>query len=81
MRPQCLLIAGLLGSIAAAAQAPPSGDDVRVDLSAHKRESGVAVRQDGARLRITWPLAEGQHGALTLQLGAKEPLIEELGIG
>jgi hypothetical protein len=64
----------------AAAQAQTSGSDVRVDLSAHKRESGVAVRQDGNRLRITWPLAEGQHGALTLQLAAKEPLIEELGI-
>lgn len=51
-----------------------------VDLSGYQPESGVAIRQDGTRLRVSWPLAEGEHGVLHLQLKPEEPLIEELGI-
>jgi len=54
--------------------------NIRADLSAYKPESGVVVRQDGTRLRVTWPMAEGEHGVLLLQLRETEPLIEELGV-
>jgi hypothetical protein len=77
MRLPYLFVAGLLGSVAAIQ--PPS-TDVPVDLSGHKAASGVAVHQDGTRLRLSWPMAEGEHGVLVLQLRQKEALIEELGI-
>jgi len=57
-----------------------SPDHPTVDLSAYKPASGVLVRQDGSRLRISWPMTEGEHGVLVLQLRASQPLIEELGI-
>src|SRR5262245_58687663 len=79
MRPLLVLFVGLVGSIAVALAQPARGD-MAVDLSAYKPESGVAIRQDDSRLRITWPIAEGEHGVLVLHLKAGEPLIEELGI-
>src|SRR5262245_40602911 len=57
-----------------------SAADVAVDLSGHDPASGVAVRRDDTRLRVTWPMAPGEHGVLVLQLRPQEPLIEELGI-
>jgi hypothetical protein len=71
-------LAGLVGS--AAAGPPPSARDVAVDLSAYKAASGVAVRKDGTALRVAWPMADGEHGVLVLQLRAGQPLIEELGV-
>lgn len=79
MRPLYLLFAGFLGS-AAAAQAQPATGVPRVDLSAHKPESGVTVRQDATQLHVTWPMSGGTYGRLVLQLQANEPLIEEMGI-
>jgi hypothetical protein len=79
MRCLFVLLLGLLGSVSAA-RAQPSRGAIAVDLTAYKPESGVALRQDDSRLRITWPITEGEHGLLVLQLNEKEPLIEELGI-
>jgi hypothetical protein len=75
-----LILAGLLGALATLTLASPATGDVVVDLSNHTPASRVAVRQDGTRLRITWPMAPGEHGVLVLQLRPQEPLIEELGI-
>jgi len=54
--------------------------DVVVDLVAYKPASGVAVRRDESRLHVRWPMAEGEHGVLVLQLQPKTPLIEEISI-
>src|SRR5262249_24607193 len=72
MSPLPFLFAGLL--------APPAAAGLAVDFSAYQPASGVTVRQDDTRLRLTWPMADGEQGVLVLQLRAKEPLIEELGI-
>ena len=76
MRPLSLLLAASF----AAFRAQPCNAGIDVDLSGHKPASGVVIHQDGLRLRITWPMTEGEHGVLILQLSDKEPLIEELGI-
>jgi hypothetical protein len=80
MRSAPLLGTALFALLAAAAPPRSLADGIAVDLSTHDPGSGVVVRQDGTRLRITWPVAEGEHGVLVLQLGPKEPLIEELGL-
>jgi hypothetical protein len=54
--------------------------EIAVDLSAYKPESGVAVRRQGTRLYVNWPMADGEQGELVLDLGAGQPLIEEIGI-
>lgn len=79
MRPLPVLLVGLLGSLTLA-HARPTHDEPAVDLSAYRPASGVAVRQDGSRLRVTWPLAKGEYGVLVLQLQEGRPLIDELGI-
>jgi hypothetical protein len=77
MSTRCLSF--LLAASCAAFWAQPCNADIDVDLSGHKPASGVAIHQDGTRLRMTWPMAEGEHGVLILQLRDKEPLIEALG--
>lgn len=62
------------------AQVEARADDVSVDLSAYKPECGVAIVQQDSRLRIRWPMAEGEHGELLLELKAGQPLIESIGI-
>src|SRR5207244_7486371 len=42
--------------------------------------AGVAIREADARLRVSWPMTEGEHGVLILQLRPDRPLIEELGV-
>jgi len=70
-----------LGLLATATALPAArADDAAVDLTGYKPGSGVAVRQDGTRLRVAWPAAEGEYGVLVLRLRAGEPLIEELGL-
>jgi hypothetical protein len=53
---------------------------VVVDLSEYRPASGVVVRSDDARLRLTWPMSERELGVLVLQLEPTQPLIEEMGI-
>jgi hypothetical protein len=72
------LVCAALCAATTHAQSPTT--DVAVDLSGHKATSGTVIRRDDTRLRLTWPMAEGEYGVLVLQLRAKEPLIEELGI-
>src|SRR5439155_460906 len=55
-------------------------DAIKADLSGHKVASGVTIRQDDSRLRITWPIGPEEYGVMILQLQPKQPLIEELGI-
>ena len=69
-----MLIAPLL-AVCQLAQA-----DVAVDLTAYEPTSGVAIRQEGSRLHVRWPLAETEHGALILEFQPNQPLIAELGI-
>jgi hypothetical protein len=78
MRRLHLLLVGLL--TCSAAQSAARADDVAVDLADYKPGSSVVVRQDGTRLRLAWPAAEGEHGVLVLQLRPGEPLIEVLGL-
>ena len=79
MRILSLLLALIVAIPAASAQHSPA-KPIAVDLTGFKPTSGVSVRQDGTRLRIAWPMAEGEFGVLLLQLQAKQPLIEEMGI-
>jgi hypothetical protein len=66
--------------VVTAAGGARSAEDVTVDLAAYDPVSRVALRRDGSRLRISWPMADGEHGVLVLQLQANRPLIDELGI-
>lgn len=70
------VVLALLGPVMVAYGAEP----IVADLSEYKPASGVAVRQDGSRLRITWPMTDRERGHLVLRLEANQPLIEELGI-
>src|SRR5689334_21340595 len=76
LRLTLLVLVGVLGAVPARTRA----DDTVVNLAAYKPESGVVVRQDGQRLRVAWPMADGEHGVLPLQLRADRPLIEGIGI-
>jgi hypothetical protein len=70
-----------LAVVASLAATPAfAADNVAVDLAAYKPASGVTVRQDGSRLRLAWPIADGEHGVVVIQLQPGRPLIEELGI-
>jgi len=80
MKSQHLLLTAWLASIVAAAPAPQPAGEAAVDLSAYRPASGVSVRQDGAQLRLRWPIENGEYGVLVLRLRTDQPLIEELGI-
>src|SRR5262245_38594431 len=60
--------------------APAQAQDAIVDLKGYSRACGVEVRSEGEKLRIAWPMADGEAGRLTLDLRAGQPLIETLGI-
>ena len=51
-----------------------------VDLSAHKPDSKVAIRQEGDKLRVQWPIAHGESGRIVFALQTNRPLIEEVAI-
>jgi len=52
--------------------------EVRVDLSAYRREAGIDVQQQGQRIRIEWPMDADDMGGMTLEPGGGLPLIAEL---
>jgi hypothetical protein len=62
-----------------AAQPANSPTRAAVDLSALRPANGLTARQDGALLRLTWPISAAEEGSLTLNLDAGQPLIEALG--
>ncbi|HWE38537.1 MAG TPA: hypothetical protein VG406_18345 [Isosphaeraceae bacterium] len=72
-------ILNLLIPILAATSA--TADEVAVDLGGYKADCGVSIRRDGDHLAIAWPVAEGEHGRLVLDLRPGRPLIESMGIG
>jgi hypothetical protein len=80
MKARRLFLTGVLGAAVALALPRRSAGEVAVDLSGYQPASGVAVRHEDTRLSLRWPLSEGEHGLLVLQLKPQEPLIEELGI-
>src|SRR5436305_7299539 len=77
VRPTRVLLGIAVVATLSARAAPPR--DVPVDTSAHDPRAGVTVRRDGPRLRLTWPMAAGEFGSITLRVDGGEPLIEELG--
>ena len=60
--------------------AGPARSELMVDLNGYSPRCGVAVRREGDHLRISWPLAEGEQGHLTLNLTPGQPLIDDLAI-
>ena len=80
MKPMRLILAVVVLSGPGAALPAQAAADVTVDIAGHKAASGIAIRQDGTKLHVRWPMAEGEQGVFVLQLAAKQPLIEELGI-
>ena len=73
-------LAAIVTGAAALAPAKPSAAETAVDLASYQPRCGVAVRREGTRLRLAWPIAQGEHGVLALQLRPGKPLIEELGV-
>jgi hypothetical protein len=69
----------VIASTTATAAARPT-EGVIVDVTAHRRTSGVVVRQMGTTLHVRWPIEGGEHGVLVFQLQPDRPLIEELGL-
>jgi hypothetical protein len=51
-----------------------------VDVSAYRPTSGVAVRQDGTKLHLRWPITKEEYGVLVVQMRDDAPLIEEMGL-
>lgn len=43
-------------------------------------ESGVKVEEAEGRVRVTWPIAEGETGSAVFSLDPAQPLIESLGV-
>jgi hypothetical protein len=70
-----LLVIGIPSGLAGAAE------EVPVDLAGYRPDCGVAIRHEGQRLSIAWPMAEGEYGRMVLDLRPGGPLIESLGIG
>ena len=43
-------------------------------------DSGVQVEEAGGRVRVTWPISEGEAGSAVFSLDPEAPLIESLGV-
>jgi len=72
----------LFTTLSAVARAQTPGV-IPVAFDGYAETCGVAVRRDGDRLRIRWPLEEKEQpevGQVVLDLGAGKPLIESIGI-
>ncbi len=48
--------------------------------AAQAGESGVKVAEEAGRVRVTWPIAEGETGSAVFSMDEAKPLIESLGI-
>src|SRR5687767_382401 len=53
---------------------------IPIDLSRYSSASAVEIRAEANRLRVSWPMGEGEFGRLTLNLTTNGPLIESFGI-
>src|SRR5262249_42964626 len=54
-------------------------DEVPVDLSGFKPDSGVEVTRDGGRLSLAWPMGEAEFGRLIFKLRSGQPGLMSLG--
>jgi len=72
-----LLTIALFGAADALAAAA-----ISVDLSAYRADCGIAVRTEGDRLTLNWPIArdEAEVGELVLDLRQRQPLIRSMGL-
>src|SRR5262245_42695186 len=52
-----------------------------VDLGGYSPACGVAVRHEGDRLTVDWPMEDAERGRLVLDLRRGRPLFAELGLG
>lgn len=43
-------------------------------------DSGVRVEEAGGRVRVTWPISEGEAGSAVFSLDPEAPLVESLGV-
>jgi len=61
---------------------PPRGssEEPAVDLAGYHAECGIAVRRDGERLTVDWPMEQDESGRLVLDLRPGQPLIRSMGI-
>jgi hypothetical protein len=68
--------------VAAAAMLLPSGVAAQLvaDLSGYDPRSGVSVSQADGRLRLEWPIGEGERGAMSLRMDEEGPLIEQFAV-
>lgn len=78
MTRNCFLAAWAVVIVAALVRSATA--EVVVDSAGYREESGVSIRQEETRLRVSWPISESETGVVILQLRPEAPLIEELGI-
>ncbi len=57
-----------------------SAHDVTLDRTAYDPSCGVTIEQDGANLRITWPIRADRHAAIRFDLDEERPLIRSIAI-
>jgi hypothetical protein len=70
----------LLAPVLAALAAAPTNAQIPVDRSGYRSECGVGVEVEGPRISVSWPIADGEHGRLVLDLRRGEALFENLGM-
>src|SRR4051812_25876942 len=84
VRPHLALGLSLLLAVSPASGRAVEGRPVPADLTGYDPSCGVIVRADGpgegGRVRVEWPMAEGETGRLVLDARDGEPLIESLEI-
>jgi hypothetical protein len=54
--------------------------EIAIDTAAYSPDCGIDVHRDGQQLNVAWPIAKGEFGRLTLNLGGDRPLVEQLGV-
>jgi hypothetical protein len=70
----CLAALGLISTTSLAE------DRLPVDMASYRPECGVAVRHEGERLSVDWPMEASEHGRLIIDLHADRPFIGMMGI-
>jgi hypothetical protein len=75
--------AGLLTTLTIAlamASAARARAEVPVDLSAFHDDCGIAVRHQGERLSVSWPMGGDEHGRLVMDFRPGAPVVASMGI-
>jgi hypothetical protein len=71
-----MILVGLCGL----AMAPRSAaDQLAADFSGYRADCGIAVRQEGDRLTVSWPFDGGESGQVVLDLRPGQPLFASIG--